>query len=90
MCVQFDPWQGVQPSINKNNKFSGGEVSNADSSSGGIPYVVSGSRDTSVKVWDLRTQKCIHTLNNHHDWVRRVAFDAHRIVSCSFDCTLKV
>jgi len=76
MCVQFDPWQG-------------GEVSTSADGSG-IPYVVSGSRDTSVKVWDLRTQKCVHTLNNHHDWVRRVAFDNQRIVSCSFDCTLKI
>ena len=40
-------------------------------------YLVSGSRDKSIKVWDLQTQRCIRTLKGQHDQsVLCLQFDA--------------
>jgi WD40 repeat protein len=32
--------------------------------------LVSGSRDTTVRTWDIRTGKCMYTLSGHTDWVK--------------------
>jgi WD40 repeat protein len=42
--------------------------------------VISGSRDTSVRVWDTRNGKTLHVLNGHADWVKRVALDGDLLV----------
>jgi WD40 repeat protein len=52
--------------------------------------VVTGSRDTTIKVWDTRSFKCATTFSEHTDWVRRLRFDQQKIISGSYDCTLKV
>ena len=53
---------------------------------------VSGSNDTTLKVWDLETGKSIRTLRGHIDGVEMVALtpDGRRAVSASRDGTLKV
>ena len=51
--------------------------------------VVSGSRDTTIKVWDLRTFRCLQEMTEHTDWIKTLRFDAHNIFSASYDCTLK-
>jgi WD40 repeat protein len=50
--------------------------------------ILSGSRDTTLKVWDARTLKCITTLSGHRDWIRCLQFDpanatAYRLTSRS-------
>lgn len=77
MCVQFDD-------VVENPQDGASSLSISS------PYIVSGSRDTTVRVWDVRTLRPVHTLTDHTDWVRRVQFDHNRIVSGSYDCTLKV
>jgi WD40 repeat protein len=77
MCVQFD---------DVSNEFKDG----ASDVNGSFPYIVSGSRDTTVRVWDARTLRAVHTLTDHTDWVKRVQFDSNKIVSGSYDCTIKV
>lgn len=49
--------------------------------------IVSGSEDTSVKIWDVATKKCIRTLNGHTEAVVSCAFspDGSQIVSSSLD-----
>ena len=39
----------------------------------GLPNgcVVSGSRDSTLKVWDASSGKCLRTLSGHTDWARR-------------------
>ncbi|GBG34061.1 Nuclear distribution protein PAC1-1 [Hondaea fermentalgiana] len=44
---------------------------------GGAAYVVSGSRDRTVKVWQVATGVCLMTLTGHDNWVRAVAFQPH-------------
>lgn len=85
MCVQFDDV------INDNNDGGSPRTLNSSSNSNvTLPYIISGSRDTTVRVWDVRTLRPVHTLTDHSDWVRRVHFDSERIVSGSYDCTVKV
>jgi WD40 repeat protein len=55
-------------------------------------YVVSASRDQTLKVWDLDTGRGLATLEGHAGWVNACAVipDGGRVVSASSDRTLKV
>lgn len=55
-------------------------------------YVVSASFDKSVRIWDVRTGKCIDTLRGHTDWVHSASFsnDGKYIVSSSSDRTTRI
>jgi len=55
-------------------------------------YIVSGSSDKTIKVWDLTTGKCLKTLEGHKHQVRSVAItpDSKYIVSGSWDKTIKI
>lgn len=54
--------------------------------------IVSGSKDESLKIWDLVTLQCCVTLKGHSNaiWRVAVASDDSFIVSASKDDTLKV
>lgn len=56
--------------------------------------VVSGSSDTTVKLWDRSTCDCTVTLRGHTGTVMSVHYDSesapHRVVSGSYDKTTKV
>jgi WD40 repeat protein len=55
-------------------------------------YIVSGSDDKTVKIWELETGKLVNTLKGHSSSVRAVAIDpkGEYIVSGSDDGTVKV
>eukprot|EP00249_Psilotum_nudum_P016527 c25865_g2_i1 orf=232-1767(+) len=53
--------------------------------------LASGSGDCSVKIWDVATQKCEHTIHSHSDKVQAVAWspsEATVLLSGSFDHTV--
>uniref|UniRef100_A0A672JDK7 F-box domain-containing protein n=1 Tax=Salarias fasciatus TaxID=181472 RepID=A0A672JDK7_SALFA len=52
--------------------------------------VVSGSRDTTLRVWDVSTGRCEHVLTGHVAAVRCVQFDGRRVVSGGYDYMVKV
>ena len=54
--------------------------------------VVSASRDTLIKIWDVQTKKLLRTLEGHEDYVTCVAFnsDGSKLVSGSEDQSLRV
>jgi F-box/WD-40 domain protein 7 len=52
--------------------------------------VVTASDDKTVKVWDLRTGERLHTLKTHSDGVTCVQFSDTKLVSGSFDKTIKL
>ena len=55
-------------------------------------YIVSGSSDKTIKIWDFKTGKCLNTLEGHSYSVNSVAIspDGKYIVSGSYDKTIKI
>jgi WD40 repeat protein len=53
---------------------------------------VSGSRDKTVRVWDVKTGRCLQTFDGHLYWVDSVSVtaDGERVVSGSRDGTVRV
>lgn len=56
------------------------------------PYLCSGSRDKSIKIWDISNFQCLFTLNGHNNWIRGVLFHpgGKYLLSTSDDKTLRV
>ncbi|KAJ8492946.1 hypothetical protein OPV22_014667 [Ensete ventricosum] len=50
----------------------------------------SGSVDETIRVWDLETLECIHSLEGHTSVVTSVFCWDDYLLSCSLDCTIKV
>jgi WD40 repeat protein len=59
---------------------------------GEFSYLVSGSRDRTIKLWDPLKAICIMTFNVHDSWVRAVLLhpSGKYILSCSDDKTIRV
>jgi platelet-activating factor acetylhydrolase IB subunit alpha len=47
--------------------------SGVDAGFAGAQFVLSASRDATVKMWDVETGFCEHTTSDHNDWVRCLA-----------------
>ncbi|XP_035229266.1 lissencephaly-1 homolog [Stegodyphus dumicola] len=56
------------------------------------PFLISGSRDKTIKLWDISTGLSLFTLIGHDNWVRGVKFHpgGKYIVSASDDKTLRI
>mmetsp|Transcript_6240 Transcript_6240/g.13619 ORF Transcript_6240/g.13619 Transcript_6240/m.13619 type:complete len:542 (+) Transcript_6240:154-1779(+) len=54
----------------------GGASGTIDPAEAGAKFIVSASRDNTVKFWDLETGFCDHTIEDHSDWVRCIAVRA--------------
>ncbi|RPB22262.1 WD40 repeat-like protein [Terfezia boudieri ATCC MYA-4762] len=52
--------------------------------------LVTGSYDTTIKIWDIETGKEIRTLTGHTLGVRALQFDDSKLISGSMDNTLKI
>jgi WD40 repeat protein len=52
--------------------------------------IMSGSNDRTIKLWDVNTGQCLHTLKGHTDWVRCLKFDDSKMASGGFDETIKL
>ena len=59
-------------------------------SSGGV--VVSCSRDTTIKLWQVDTGYCIQTLKEHTDWIRDldISYNGTLLASCGNDQSIRV
>ncbi|KAI3623300.1 hypothetical protein GLX27_003791 [Malassezia furfur] len=57
---------------------------------GGTGYIVSGSRDRTIRVWDAATAACVATLHGHGGSVVCLAHDDGVLVSGSSDATARV
>lgn len=56
------------------------------------PYLCSGARDKTIKIWDVTTLQCLFTLVGHNNWVRACIFHpgGKYLLSVSDDKTLRV
>lgn len=52
--------------------------------------MVSGSRDATLRVWDIIEGKCLHILVGHLAAVRCVQYDGKLVVSGAYDYMVKV
>lgn len=55
-----------------------------------FPRVVSGSRDASLRLWDIKTGQCLSIFHGHQAAVRCVQYDGRLIVSGAYDFLVKV
>ena len=53
-------------------------------------HVVSGSLDTSIRVWDVETGNCIHTLTGHQSLTSCMELKDNILVSGNADSTVKI
>jgi WD40 repeat protein len=55
-------------------------------------YVISGSYDTTVRVWDMSSWECVHVLEGHSDEVTsvNVSADGRYVISGSANKTVRV
>lgn len=56
------------------------------------PFLASGSRDKTIKIWDISTGMCMFSLIGHDNWVRGIVFHpgGKILVSVADDKTLRV
>jgi WD40 repeat protein len=54
--------------------------------------LISASRDSTIKIWDINSGLCLNTLKKHKSWVYDVAIDDYgeRIISAGRDNTLRI
>ena len=65
-------------------------VNHTSAGSSRKPAMYSGSDDTTIKVWDVQTLKCVKTLEGHEDNVRVLAVGDRYMFSGSWDKTIRV
>ncbi|XP_033119059.1 lissencephaly-1 homolog [Anneissia japonica] len=84
-CIAWAP-ECAHPVI---NEAIGAEIKKGGRSG---PYLISGSRDKTIKMWDVSAGICIMTLVGHDNWVRGILFHpgGKYIMSAADDKTLKV
>lgn len=56
----------------------------------GRPLAVSGSRDGTLRVWDIARGQLVHLLAGHHHSVRCIEVAGNRVVSGSYDSTCRI
>lgn len=53
-------------------------------------YLMSGSYDATVKIWNIETGECVRTLTGHQKGVRALTFDSQKLITGGLDSTIKV
>ena len=53
-------------------------------------YLVTASDDKTIKLFDLRTGRCVRTLQGHNHFVQSISVDSTKLVSGGVDNQIKV
>lgn len=56
------------------------------------PYLITASRDKTLKLWAADTGLCLHTFTGHNNWVRAFLFHPHQpiLLSASDDKSIRI
>jgi len=89
-CVAWAPEAATQAINEAASAASGGDNKNSSTYVG--PFLASGSRDKSVKVWDVGTGQCLFSLVGHDNWVRGISWHpgGKFLLTASDDKSLRV
>lgn len=70
------------------------EAAGADNKKGSHPgpFLASGSRDKTIRIWDVTSGLCLFTLYGHDNWVRGIAFHpgGKYMLTASDDKTIRI
>jgi len=82
-CLAFSPATLVQIDAPDGKTYKG---------KGSGAFLASGSRDKTIKIWEIATGTCIMTLIGHDNWVRGVEFhpNGQYVMSVSDDKSIKI
>ncbi|KAK0417740.1 hypothetical protein QR680_013180 [Steinernema hermaphroditum] len=90
-CVTWVP-DAALPYISHQDlaKMNGGGSVAASAESNAL--LLSGSRDKTIRCWNVHTNQCLFVLTGHDNWVRGIVFHPHGkfIVSVSDDKSMKI
>jgi len=86
-CVSWAP-EAAHQAINE----AAAAADNKNSVTHPGPFLASGSRDKTIRVWDVSTGLCLFTLTGHDNWVRGLSWHpgGKFLLSVSDDKTLRV
>ena len=87
-CIAWAPeasHSDINEAVNTDSKKGKGSTRNG-------PFLISGSRDKTIKMWDISVGLCLFTLIGHDNWVRGLIFHpgGKYILSASDDKTLRI
>jgi len=92
-CCDFVPVESY-PAIRELIGATQPPKSGKDANATPVPgqYVITGSRDKTLKLWDTITSQVLHTFTGHDNWVRGLVFHPNGkfFISASDDKTMKV
>jgi len=89
-CVAWAPEAATQAINEAASQAAGGDNKNSSTYTG--PFLASGSRDKSVKVWDVSTGQCLFSMVGHDNWVRGISWHpgGKFLLTASDDKSLRV
>ncbi|KAJ2078441.1 Lissencephaly-1 [Coemansia sp. RSA 988] len=81
---------GLPPLPLKSNGTSTADTS--QSSESACQFIISGSRDKTLRLWDATSSQMLHVFTGHDDWVRDFVFhpSGKQIISVSDDKTMRI
>ncbi|KAJ1798251.1 ubiquitin-binding SDF ubiquitin ligase complex subunit met30 [Coemansia sp. RSA 2399] len=88
LSTRIPPSPSIGPNRPLQRSTLGGSSSRSEEPT--RPFMITGSLDSTMRVWDIETGECLDTIFGHVEGIWSMTFDALRIVSGSNDGTLKV
>lgn len=100
LVLRKRPWKSVYSErfkLEKNWRKGIYKITNFNGHTDGITclqfnrkYIMSGSYDSTIKIWKVDTGECLRTLTGHEKGVKSLVFDSQKLITGGLDSTIKV